>query len=140
MKRTLFLLSGFFIILSSASSVSAIDLGLGMAKDAADKAGYDAKNTNDTTLAQNVGTIIRAILTVTGIIFTALIFYAGYLWMTARGEESNVEKAKDIIETSIVGLVIALASYGITNFVMNNLAAKATQGTPVVEEGPPPPP
>ncbi len=129
MKIFFFSVFSFFLILFTAQSAIAIDLGLGLAKDAAGKAGYDAANTTDTTFAQNVGTIIRAILTVTGVIFTALIFYAGYLWMTARGEESNVEKAKNIIETSIVGVIIALALYGITNFVMKNIATKATQPT-----------
>lgn len=136
MKQLFFILFAAFFVLT-AHSATAIDLGLGLAKDAAGKAGYDAAGTTDTTFAQNVGTIIRAILTVTGVIFTALIFYAGYLWMTARGEESNVEKAKNIIETSIVGLIIALASYGITNFVMKNIATKAT--TPTVEDGAPNP-
>ncbi len=121
------------ILIATTQSTMAIDLGLGLAKDAAGKAGYDAANTTETTFAQNIGTIIKAVLSVTGIVFTALIFYAGYLWMTARGDEGNVEKAKSIIETSIVGLIIALASYGITSFVMKNIAAKAV--TPPAASG-----
>ena len=44
-----------------------------------------------------VGTVIKAVLSVTGLIFLILMVYAGILWMTARGEESNIEKARNII-------------------------------------------
>lgn len=132
-----FLLGIFVLSLSLAAlPVQALDLGIGTAEKAAGKAGYDAANTTDTTLAQNIGGVIKSILTVSGIIFTGLIFYAGYLWMLARGDEGQVQKSKDIIETAIVGLVIALASYGITNFVMNNVASR----TIPTQDGPPPPP
>lgn len=118
-----------FFSVSFVRPVFAIDLGVDITKQAAGKAGYDAANTNDTTFAQNIGSIIRAILTITGVIFTALVFYAGYLWMTARGDEANVTKAKDIIEACMIGLIITLASFGITNFVMKSILSKTT--TPI---------
>ena len=34
------------------------------------------------------------------------MLYAGYHWMTARGEEEKVEKAKDTIQRAIVGIII----------------------------------
>ena len=130
MKKIFFSAIGiFFLSLSFFVPVKALDLGIGGAQTAAGQAGYDAEGTTDKTLAENIGGIIRTILTASGIIFTGLIFYAGYLWMNARGDESQVQKAKDIIETCIVGLVIAMASYGITNFVMRNVVSRATPTT-----------
>lgn len=104
----------------------ALDLGLESAKNAAAGAGYDAAGTTDTTLAQNIGSFIRGILTVSGVIFTCLVFYAGYLWMTARGDEGQVDKAKEIIRAGVIGLTISLAAFGITNLVMKLVSGGAT--------------
>ncbi len=136
MKKFFGVIFASLLLFAVAAPVKALDLGLGTAEKAAGKAGYDAANTTDTTLAQNIGGVIKSILSVSGIIFTGLIFYAGYLWMLARGDEGQVQKSKDIIETAIVGLVISLASYGITNFVMNQVASR----TVPTQSGPPAPP
>ncbi len=119
MKKIITFAVGLMLgVLLISGPVFALDLGLDSAKNAAAGAGYDAVGTTDTTLAQNIGSFIRAILTVSGVIFTALVFYAGFLWMNARGEESEVEKSKEIIKAGVIGLIISLAAFGITNLVM----------------------
>lgn len=70
-------------------------------------------------LPETVGGIIRTFLTILGVIFMIYIVHAGYLWMIARGEEEKIIKAKAIIRGSIVGLLIILAAYAITAFVVN---------------------
>jgi len=70
---------------------------------------------------QIVGAVIKILLSFLGVIFLVLLIYGGYLWMTARGEEALAKKAKDIIKNAIIGLVIVLAAYAITNFVMENI-------------------
>jgi hypothetical protein len=69
-----------------------------------------------------VGTGIRVALSLVGIIFLVLMVYAGYLWMTARGEETQIDKAKDIISAAIIGLVIVMGAYAITTLVMTRFA------------------
>lgn len=64
-----------------------------------------------------VGTAIKAILSVVGLIFLILMVYAGILWMTARGEEAKVEKAKEIIQAAVIGLFVTVSAYAITVFV-----------------------
>jgi len=66
-----------------------------------------------------VGKIIRTILGLLGIIFVVLMVYAGFLWMTARGESDPVDKAKSIIQQSIIGVIIIFLAYAITGFVIN---------------------
>ncbi|MCB9798653.1 hypothetical protein H6758_02920 [Candidatus Nomurabacteria bacterium] len=68
-----------------------------------------------------VGAGIRAGLTLVGLIFLVLMVYAGYLWMTARGEESQVDKAKKIVSTSIIGLVLVVGAYAITFLITSRL-------------------
>ncbi|MFA5937372.1 MAG: hypothetical protein WC822_05880 [Candidatus Paceibacterota bacterium] len=64
-----------------------------------------------------IGRVINSALTLVGTIFFILMVYAGYLWMTARGNEQQTEKAKTIITTAIIGLVVIVSAYAITVFV-----------------------
>ena len=73
----------------------------------------------ETNLGNVVGTVINAALSLIGLIFLVLMVYAGFMWMTAQGDESKVDKSKDIIRASIIGLVITISAYAITFFVTN---------------------
>jgi len=77
------------------------------------KAGVD----DGDNLGGLVGTGISAALTLVGIIFLILMVYAGYLWMTARGEEDQVKRAQQIIIAAVIGLVITISSYAVTVFI-----------------------
>ncbi|MBF8280518.1 MAG: hypothetical protein HW383_291 [Candidatus Magasanikbacteria bacterium] len=79
----------------------------------------------DTPLAETIGSIIRAALTLLGVILIVLIVYAGFLWMTAAGESEKIESAKKILKGAIIGMAITLSAYALTNFVVTNLV-KAT--------------
>lgn len=68
-----------------------------------------------------VGGIIQIFLGAIGIVFFILMLYAGIKWMTARGNQEEAEKAKEIIQAAIIGLVIISAAYSITNFIFSGL-------------------
>ena len=74
------------------------------------------------SLQATIANIIRAGLGLLGIIFVSLTVYAGFLWMTAQGDDKQVTKAKDIITQAIIGLAITVGAYAITNFVLTSLA------------------
>ena len=42
--------------------------------------------------------------------------WGGFQWMTSQGNDDTVRKAKATIGRSIMGIVIILASYALTNF------------------------
>ena len=67
---------------------------------------------------------IGIILSILGVIFIALIIYGGVTWMIAEGNEQKVEKAKQIIIASIVGLVVVLAAYAASYFIISYFSAK----------------
>lgn len=73
------------------------------------------------TPAKMIGTVIGAILSLVGILFLGLMIYGGLIWMLARGNEQEVEKAKNIIISAVFGLIIVLAAYAITAFVGQQL-------------------
>jgi len=70
-----------------------------------------------TTLEGGISAILTVALSFLGVIFLLLMIFGGILWMTARGNEKNVDRAKTIIFDSIIGLVIIIAAYAITYFV-----------------------
>lgn len=76
-----------------------------------------------------VGRIIKVALGLIGVIFTGLTVYAGFLWMTSAGNEEQVTKARGMITASVIGLVIILASYTITNFVLKSICEAASDST-----------
>ncbi len=127
MKRfTVFAVSLAFF-LGVVSHAYAIDLGDNLVKNAADKAGYDAAKTSDTTFAETLGLVIQTALSFVGIIFLSLMTYAGFLWMTARGESDQVDKAKKMIVQSIIGLGITVGAYSITAFVVPAILARTAK-------------
>ncbi|MCK4553699.1 hypothetical protein KAU19_01930 [Candidatus Parcubacteria bacterium] len=69
------------------------------------------------TPAEIIGKVVGAALAFIGILFFILMIYGGFLWMTARGNEQQVEKAKELIIAATIGLIIILAAYAITVYI-----------------------
>ncbi len=110
-------LCGFF---SFSPIVHADDYGLSAT---ANRAGL-AKYGNDVPTV--AGSIIGTALSMISVIFFILMVYGGFLWMTAHGDEGMVTKAKDTITAAIIGIIIVLASYAITNYVTTSVATTPT--------------
>ena len=76
-----------------------------------------------------IGNIINIFLSLVGVILLCFIFYAGYLWLTAAGNDEQVEHAKTIIKNAIIGLLVVLVSFSLTFFIMS-YANLAVSGNP----------
>lgn len=111
-----FLLSLFALFLAvpvlAAPNINELTPGI------AAQAGYDKSDASSTALSEKVGGIIKIVMTLVGTIFLALTVYAGFLWMTASGNEEQVTKATSILTRAVIGLIIVVAAYGITTFVV----------------------
>ncbi|MBT3230701.1 hypothetical protein HN358_02880 [Candidatus Uhrbacteria bacterium] len=83
---------------------------------------------SDEPLAATIGDLIKVFLTLLGIILLVLVIYAGFLWMTAGGESDKTQKAKDIMINAVIGLIILLAAYAISNFVITSLTTAGLAG------------
>ena len=68
-----------------------------------------------------IGNVINIVLGFLGVLLLIYILYAGFLWMTAGGNEENIEKAKGYIKNAIIGLVIIILAFAISNFVLTKL-------------------
>jgi len=80
-------------------------------------------------LSTVIGQVVGAALAFIGIVFFILIIYGGFTWMTARGNEQQVTKAKDLIVSAAIGLVIVLAAYAITYYIGSVLTEPSTSTT-----------
>lgn len=71
--------------------------------------------------------IINISLSFLGIIFFILTVYAGFKWMTAAGNEDQVGEARKLLTQAVIGLLIILASYSISVFVLKNIFEKSAE-------------
>ena len=109
----------FCLSLALVLTFSVPALAAGSLGDATKNLGTSGERagTTEAELESVVGTTINIALTLVGLIFLVLMVYAGYLWMTARGEEAQVDKAQKIISAAIIGLVVVMSAAGITRLI-----------------------
>ncbi|PLX20309.1 hypothetical protein C0584_06210 [Candidatus Parcubacteria bacterium] len=76
---------------------------------------------DDKDIYYYISASIKALLSLLGIVFLGLIIFGGYTWFMARGNETEVGKAKETLYRAIIGLIILLSAYAITAFVGTKL-------------------
>jgi hypothetical protein len=72
-----------------------------------------------TDIRYTIALAIRVVLSLLGMIFLAMILYAGFTIMTAAGEQSKVDTGKNTLKYAVIGMVIVFSSYGIAGLVTN---------------------
>lgn len=108
----------FFVFIPT---VFAVDIGAKTGLDEAATKGFGEGITKESSLPEAIGKVIGVALSLIGIVFLILMIYGGFTWMMARGNESDVTKAKDLIQAAIIGLVVVMSAYAITKFVGDQL-------------------
>ena len=68
-----------------------------------------------------VGSIINVVLGFLGIVLLGYLLFAGFQWMTAGGDSGQVDKAKGMIKNAIIGLIVIVAAFAISTFVLGSL-------------------
>lgn len=115
-----FLASGFFVLANQ--SAYAADGLLGIVEEGGLKqVGSQAYSSNiNSVLDPRVmaARVITRVLGFLGIIMVALVIYSGWQYMSAGGDKAKLEEAKKRIQNAVIGLIIILSAYTITNFVI----------------------
>lgn len=93
-----------FMFLGMAGFVSAIDVPE-----------TDLPDTSPTEILKN---LLDWIATIVAIISALVIVIAGIMWATAGGDEDKQGKARKMLISGVVGLIIALAAWGLVNVVI----------------------
>ncbi|MDO8622324.1 MAG: hypothetical protein Q7R80_03785 [bacterium] len=129
------LVAAIFVLFTTPAlaATNAADLTRQGLRGTANTAGL---GTAATPLPVIIGNIIYAALSLTGIIFVLLTIYGGFIWMQARGNEEDVTKAKKIIESAIIGIIIAALAFAITSFVITRITdAQSATSAPAAGAG-----
>lgn len=84
--------------------------------------GTEAPNTPVEVVA---GKIIQGAMALIGVAFGILIIYGGFRWMTARGNEEDVKKSINILQAAVIGFIIVVGAYAITNYVVDTVITSA---------------
>lgn len=126
MKKIILLVCIIVVGVLLMSKVQAFDLGKKLAGGVATNAGYTDKA--ETSFGEKAGAIINIVLSFLGVIFLALMVYAGSLWLTARGEEEPISKSKKIMAEAVIGFILVVGAYSITSLLVPKLLEKTTGG------------
>jgi len=66
-----------------------------------------------------IGNAVQAVLVAFGIAYFIFIIYGGFMWQIAHGERDKVDKAKNVIKDSTIGMAIILGAYALSYFIIN---------------------
>ena len=120
LSTSLFLIMGSFALMAP---VHAQSFAPGVPTGALDQAA------NETTIGggeedqifNTIGNIVNVLLGLLGIIFFLLTLWAGFIWMTAQGDSGKVEKARTMLVQGVIGIIIILSAFAISNFAIGQL-------------------
>ncbi|MBI5022714.1 MAG: hypothetical protein HZC05_00915 [Candidatus Magasanikbacteria bacterium] len=123
-----FLLIFIFSFLLVAPVLAVEPESVNLLKNTGAAAGYPSQTTDQYSMAATVGAIINIALGILGTVFLGLTFYAGYLWFTAGGDEEKTTQAKAYLYNGLIGMIIVLASYGLSRFVVTSIISATFGG------------
>lgn len=132
------ILSSFFVapVFAKGTINDAMNI---LNKNVKGPAGYSAPALAQ-TFPEMVGFWIKIALSIAGVVFFVFMVYAGITWMLARGEEEKIKTAQNTIIMAVIGLMIVVSGYAISNFVVTRVvmqqASSPGTGTPELGAGP----
>ena len=129
MKKFFAVFLVFFVCLAVRQAVSAATAPAinELTSKVGGQAGYNT-NVDEYEISRIMGRVVQGAMVLLGMIFLVLTIYAGFLWMTAGGNEESVTKAQSILKAAVIGLIIVLSSYGITVFVAMVAGSSSNNG------------
>lgn len=71
-------------------------------------------------LRYTVANLIKRGLQLVGLVMICLMMYSGYLWFSARGNDDQVQQAKDVIRNAVIGMILVAMSYTLVSFVFRS--------------------
>lgn len=111
-----------FAIITGSSSVALLPLAAHAETDASVGADSAAPSGAPTDLNAQVQNITNTMLLVIGIVAVIMLIVGGFRYVLSNGNEKAISGAKDTILYAIIGIVVALLSYAIVNFVLGRFS------------------
>ncbi|MEW6408023.1 MAG: pilin [Patescibacteria group bacterium] len=81
--------------------------------------------------AEFVGTIIKYVLGILGVILVALIIYGGIVYATSAGNEERTKTGRNILTYAIIGIAICALAFVVTDYALRALfVGESREGAP----------
>lgn len=115
------------LFIGSPSSVLAEDTStFGQITNLLDRAGQagfgqTSQSTAGLTPGGLVGRFVTVFLGFVGTIAFVVFLYGGYLWLTARGDDDQVAKAKQYLMNGTIGIIIIVLAYSAAFFITSQV-------------------
>lgn len=116
------ILVGVFTLSLIAVPVATLAQNQNFLENVADSANIDTSR----ELPEIIGGFINVLLSILGIVAVVLVLWGGFLWMTAAGNPDQVDKAKKLLYSGIIGLVIIFAAFAIARFILDQIQTAVT--------------
>lgn len=110
-----------FASLALAFSAIALPAAVGAQTDVFGLKPVESTGLGNQDPRETAANIIRVGLGVLGIVAVIIVLYGGVLWMTAAGNDERVGTAKKVLFSGLIGLIIILSAFALTQFVINQL-------------------
>jgi hypothetical protein len=68
-----------------------------------------------------IGVVISLVFAAAGLLFLAMLFVGGFNYLTAGGDPKNSQAARARITNAIIGLIIVVAAFAVTQIVLSAL-------------------
>lgn len=114
MNKKILILS-FFLLFTFAIPVFSQDIiGIGVVDN-------EIKLSNEDPRTVTVK-MINVVLSFLGLVALVVVLFGGFKWMTSGGNQEQVASAKKILIAGLIGLIIILISWGITAYIIAQVA------------------
>ncbi|HOA11765.1 MAG TPA: hypothetical protein PLJ02_00095 [Candidatus Woesebacteria bacterium] len=107
--------------LASASALSGLLVPIKMAMAAFDDIEINPGTGYATDFGNMFSSILNVVMLIAAVLVFAFLIFGGIQWITAGGDKSKAEEARNRITSAIIGLVIVAASYALINLIVNFL-------------------
>ena len=68
-----------------------------------------------------IGDVVKAILSISGLIALVAFVFGGVTWMTSGGNPEKIKRGRDMLVWAVIGLIIIFSSYTILRYVFEAL-------------------
>lgn len=80
-------------------------------------------NTSNVALVDQIKTITNTMLFAVGVVAVIMLIVGGFRYIFSGGNSTSVNAAKDTILYAVIGIVVALLSWGIVTFILGQFGA-----------------
>ena len=79
--------------------------------------GADWSSLSNITVKSLISGLIRLTLTIVALVFFAMLVWGGIKWIASKGDQQEVEKARNQITHALIGLAIVFVAWAIVKLI-----------------------